>query len=69
MDIYKINNPWMLPFFQYNWEVRDELFDLCRELSTEELLRQRIGSTLKGFSVIGQMAWKSLLWINSHMRK
>ena len=33
----------MLMFFQYNWEVRDEWFEWCKQLSGEELLSKRIG--------------------------
>lgn len=33
----------MKMFFQYNWQVRDEWFDWCKQLSREELLRQRVG--------------------------
>lgn len=33
----------MIKFFQYNWQVRDEWFEWCNQLSTEELLQKRIG--------------------------
>lgn len=33
----------MLKLFQYNWMVRDEWFELFKQVSTEELLRDRIG--------------------------
>ncbi|NOU74965.1 DUF664 domain-containing protein [Paenibacillus sp. LMG 31458] len=33
----------MITLFQYNWMVRDEWFDLCKQIPTEELLRNRIG--------------------------
>lgn len=33
----------MKALFHYNWQVRDEWFELCKELSREELLQQRIG--------------------------
>lgn len=29
--------------FQYNWQVRDEWFEWCKQLSTEQLLQQRAG--------------------------
>ncbi|MFC9538482.1 DinB family protein [Lysinibacillus sp. NPDC056959] len=33
----------MIKFFQYNWQVRDEWFEWCNQLSIEELLQKRIG--------------------------
>ena len=33
----------MLMFFQYNWQVRDEWFDWCKQLSDEELMSKRNG--------------------------
>ncbi|GIN73905.1 hypothetical protein J14TS2_43800 [Bacillus sp. J14TS2] len=33
----------MLHFFEYNWQVRDEWFTWCNQLSAEELLKDRIG--------------------------
>ncbi|MEZ2715022.1 DinB family protein [Niallia circulans] len=32
-----------MKFFVYNWQVRDEWFDWCNQLTTEELLKNRIG--------------------------
>jgi uncharacterized damage-inducible protein DinB len=29
--------------FRYNWQVREEWFELCKGLPTEELLRERVG--------------------------
>ncbi|MEW4369109.1 DinB family protein [Paenibacillus kandeliae] len=29
--------------FEYNWQVRQDWFDWCRELPEEELLRERVG--------------------------
>ncbi|MFC7365422.1 MULTISPECIES: DinB family protein [Bhargavaea] len=40
----------MIPFFEYNWQVRDEWFAWCRQLPEEELVRSRtggVGSILK----------------------
>ncbi|MGD6834481.1 DinB family protein [Sutcliffiella halmapala] len=42
----------MLKFFQYNWQVRDEWFEWCKQLSNEELLKNRkggVGSILHTF--------------------
>lgn len=33
----------MINFFEYNWQVRDEWFDWCKQLSNEELLKDRTG--------------------------
>jgi uncharacterized damage-inducible protein DinB len=33
----------LIHLFQYNWMVRDEWFELCKQIPNEELLRQRIG--------------------------
>jgi uncharacterized damage-inducible protein DinB len=33
----------MMKFFVYNWQVRDEWFNWCKQLATEELLKDRIG--------------------------
>ena len=33
----------MIKFFEYNWQVRDEWMVWCKQLSTEELLKERIG--------------------------
>lgn len=33
----------MQKFFQYNWQVRDEWFEWCKQISNEELLKERTG--------------------------
>ncbi|MEH7734125.1 DinB family protein [Bacillus pumilus] len=33
----------MIKFFEYNWQVRDEWVNWCNQLTTEELLKDRIG--------------------------
>ncbi|MRH44507.1 DUF664 domain-containing protein [Aquibacillus halophilus] len=33
----------MLKFFEYNWQVRDEWFNWCNQLTAEELVKDRIG--------------------------
>lgn len=33
----------MINFFEYNWQVRDEWFNWCNQLTTGELLKDRIG--------------------------
>ncbi|MEB1809080.1 MAG: DinB family protein [Bacillaceae bacterium] len=33
----------MIKFFEYNWKVRDEWFDWCAQIATEELIKERSG--------------------------
>ena len=33
----------MIKFFEYNWQVRDEWFNWCNQLSTDDLLKDRVG--------------------------
>ncbi|QED48339.1 DinB family protein [Cytobacillus dafuensis] len=33
----------MLKFFTYNWQIRDEWLEWCRQLTEEDLLKNRIG--------------------------
>ncbi|WP_172370427.1 DinB family protein [Sporosarcina jiandibaonis] len=33
----------MMKFFEYNWQVRDEWFNWCKQLTPEDLLKDRIG--------------------------
>lgn len=33
----------LIKFFEYNWQVRDEWFDWCKQLPNEELLKDRTG--------------------------
>ena len=33
----------MYTLLQYNWQVRDDWFKWCEQLSAEELLRKRVG--------------------------
>ncbi|MDN4493006.1 DinB family protein [Ureibacillus aquaedulcis] len=33
----------MISFFEYNWQVRDEWFEWCNQLSNEELIKDRTG--------------------------
>ncbi|MBD7985547.1 DinB family protein [Sporosarcina sp. Sa2YVA2] len=33
----------MIKFFKYNWQVRDEWFSWCNQLSTDDLLKDRVG--------------------------
>ncbi|WP_096440602.1 DinB family protein [Alteribacter populi] len=35
----------MKTFFEYNWQVRDEWFDWCRQLPADEWLKRRVGGT------------------------
>lgn len=33
----------VIKFFEYNWQVRDQWFTWCHQLTTEELLKNRLG--------------------------
>jgi uncharacterized damage-inducible protein DinB len=33
----------VLSFFNYNWQIRDKWFEWCKEISEEELLKERTG--------------------------
>lgn len=33
----------LISFFEYNWQIRDEWFDWCHQLSNEELIKERTG--------------------------
>lgn len=33
----------LIQFFYYNWQVRDEWFDWCTQLTKEELFKERVG--------------------------
>ena len=35
----------MRKFFEYNWQIRDEWFEWCKQLTTEQLNKKRIGGT------------------------
>lgn len=53
----------MLKMFQYNWQIREEWFAWCQQISAEELLRQRsggVGSILRTLYHIIDVEWS---WI------
>lgn len=53
----------MLKLFQYNWQVRDEWFLLCRSLTKDQLIEQHVGgmgSILKTFFHIVEVEYS---WI------
>ncbi|RBP07783.1 DinB family protein [Rossellomorea aquimaris] len=33
----------MVELFSYNWQIREEWFDWCREINQEELTKERTG--------------------------
>ena len=35
----------MRKFFEYNWQIRDEWFDWCMQLTTDQLNKKRVGGT------------------------
>ncbi|MGG6311718.1 DinB family protein [Paenibacillus macerans] len=55
----------MLKLFQYNWQVRDEWFAWCENVSAEELLRKRVGgvgSILQTLFHVADVEWS---WIRT----
>lgn len=54
----------MKSLFLYNWQVRDEWFDVCAQLSHEELLKERtggVGSILKTLFHIADVEYSWML--------
>ncbi|GIN99582.1 hypothetical protein J5TS2_02510 [Brevibacillus halotolerans] len=43
----------MFSFFQYNWQVRDEWLEWCKQLTTEELLMNRVGGVDNILNIVG----------------
>ncbi|MGN4422818.1 DinB family protein [Bacillus cereus group sp. MYBK30-1] len=53
----------MLVLFRYNWQVREDWFKWCEQLTEEELLRKRIGGILETlFHIVDvEYSWISAL--------
>jgi uncharacterized damage-inducible protein DinB len=54
----------MLLFFQYNWQVRDEWFVWCNQLSSEELQRKRVGGMGDILRTLFHIVDVEQAWIN-----
>ena len=59
----------MIKFFKYNWQVRDEWFEWCKELSTEELLRERTGGVGSILYTLFHILDVEYSWVRGIQRK
>ena len=54
----------MKMFFEYNWQKRDEWFDWCRQISHEELIKQRTGGMGSILRTLVHIVDVEQSWIN-----
>ncbi|MGM0943199.1 MAG: DinB family protein [Bacillota bacterium] len=54
----------MLTFFRYNWQVRDEWFDWCTQISHDELVKQRTGGVRSILGTLFHIIDVEQAWIN-----
>ncbi|WP_421383082.1 DinB family protein [Bacillus salacetis] len=54
----------MLDMFRYNWQVRDDWFEWCRELPAEELSKERTGGMGSILATLFHVAKGEQIWIN-----
>lgn len=59
----------MYTLFQYNWQVRDDWFKWCEQLSKEELLRKRIGGIGSILETLFHIVDVEHSWINALQEK
>lgn len=55
--------------FQYNWQVRDDWFKWCEQLSEEELLRKRVGGVESILETLFHIVDVEYSWINALQEK
>lgn len=55
----------MFAFFQYNWQVRDEWLEWCKQLTTEELLMNRVGGVDNILNTLLHMIDVEYSWIRA----
>lgn len=55
----------MIHLFNYNWVVRDEWLDLCRQVSYEELIRERVGGVGSILKTIFHVVDVEYSWIQA----
>ncbi|CAM4481538.1 DinB family protein [Paenibacillus tarimensis] len=55
----------MIPFFAYNWQVRDEWFDRLQPVSHEELIRDRTGGVGSILETIFHIVHVEYSWIQA----
>jgi uncharacterized damage-inducible protein DinB len=54
----------MLDMFRYNWQVREDWFEWCRELPQEELAKERTGGMGSILATLFHVANGEQIWIN-----
>ena len=54
----------MLDMFRYNWQVRQDWFEWCRELPPEELTKERTGGMGSILATLFHVANGEQIWIN-----
>ncbi|MBP0724315.1 DinB family protein [Bacillus sp. RG28] len=59
----------MLMFFQYNWQVRNEWFEWCKELSANELKEKRIGGVENILNTLLHIVDVETSWIRAIQNK
>ncbi|MGW5953063.1 DinB family protein [Bacillus mycoides] len=55
----------MYTLFQYNWQVRDDWFKWCEQLSEEELLRKRVGGVGSVLETLFHIVDVEYSWISA----
>ena len=55
----------VLNFFKYNWQVRDEWFDWCKQLPIEELLKERTGGVGSILGTLFHIAEVEYSWVRA----
>ncbi|TLS37120.1 DinB family protein [Pseudalkalibacillus caeni] len=54
----------MVEMFRYNWQVREEWFEWCKEIPGEELVKQRTGGSGSILKTLFHVADCEQIWIN-----
>ena len=55
----------MYTLLQYNWQVRDDWFKWCEQLSAEELLRKRVGGVGSILATLFHIVDVEYSWISA----
>ena len=55
----------MLEMFSYNWQVRDDWFEFCRNISQEELIKKRVGGMGSFLHNLFHVIDCEQIWINN----
>ncbi|MGH0599270.1 DinB family protein [Bacillus mycoides] len=59
----------MYTLFQYNWQVRDDWFKWCEQLTEEELLRKRVGGVGSILETLFHIVDVEYSWISALQEK